>query len=77
MLAVSLQSNPIGAFGGTVLPNPFLHAVLVVTTKDGVVEFVLPGGQGPFSVFAQFLIDDPNATFGIGISNALRIDVQR
>ena len=77
LLGVSLQSNPISLFGGTVVPIPLVQAVFIATDKDGKVEFPLPGGQGPFSIFAQFLIDDPKATFGIGISNALRIDVQK
>ena len=48
---------------------------LMADLSDGFIA--LPGGLGPFSFYAQYLIDDPKATFGVGISNAIRIDVQR
>ena len=72
-----MTSNPTNLFGGTVVPFPPLVVFHFLTDKDGTVKFVVPGGGGPTSLFAQYLIFDPNATFGIGLSNAIRIDFQR
>ena len=76
-LGVSLTSTPTRLFGGTVVPLPLLTYVVVMTDREGKVEFTLPGGVGRFSFFAQFLIHDPRAFAGVGMSNALRIDSQR
>jgi hypothetical protein len=56
---------------------PILESVFFAADPTGRVVFPVPGGNGPFSMYAQFLVRDAKASFGIGISNALRVDVQR
>jgi hypothetical protein len=76
-LLISLSSTPTRLFGGTVVPIPLLNFFVVVTDKEGKIEFAVPGGSGVFSIFGQFLVRDSGTPSGIGISNALRIDSQR
>ncbi|MCB9868467.1 MAG: PQQ-dependent sugar dehydrogenase [Planctomycetes bacterium] len=75
LLWVGNASNPTPLFGGTVVPVPVLGEALLVADSEGRVVFTIPGGGGPQSLFAQYLILDPGATSGIGISNALRVDL--
>ena len=77
LLMISLRSNPTGMFGGTIATLPIHESVLFTVDANGKVTFPVPGGGGPFSMYGQFLVLDPKASFGLGISNALRVDVQR
>ncbi|MAG58699.1 MAG: hypothetical protein CMJ83_20615 [Planctomycetes bacterium] len=66
--------NPVPAAGGMLFnPNP---GIIIVPT-DGNGEFVLPGvpgGGGPFSLWAQVAAVDPTVPGGISLSNAIRAD---
>ncbi|MEZ5967357.1 MAG: endonuclease/exonuclease/phosphatase family protein [Planctomycetota bacterium] len=64
-------------FGATVIPVPL--AVLSPFSCDGAgtVSLPLAGGGGPFSIYVQWGILDPGATEGLGVSNALRLDILR
>ena len=77
LLMISLQSKPTGMFGGTIVTVPILESVVLAMDQTGKVAFPVPGGGGPRSLYAQFLVLDPKASFGLGISNALRVDLQR
>jgi len=77
LLMIALASNPVPLFGGTLVTLPNFVGAVLPTGSDGTVKFTAPGGSGPQSLYAQFLILDPAASFGIGISNALRIDLQK
>lgn len=77
MILASLQAQPTPAFGGTLVPA---HPTLVgpfVTDAEGDLDIALQGGigLGPLDVFAQWVFLDPSASFGIGISNALQVEV--
>lgn len=77
MLMISLTSNPTALFGGTIVTLPTFVGAVIPTGPDGTVKFTAPGGSGPQTLYAQYLILDPGASFGLGISNALRVDLQK
>ncbi len=77
LLVASASQSPVSVYGGTFLPAPPLVAVVLRTTDaSGRLDLSVTGGGGPLSFYAQVLTDDPGATAGVGISNALRIDFQ-
>lgn len=76
ILMISTQRNDSNIFGGTFLPVPPQLAVHFVTTANGKVAFTVPGGGGPLRLYGQYVILDTGASFGIGFSNALKIDFQ-
>lgn len=77
LLLVSTSSNPTTLLGGTIVPLPAQQEVYVLASTTGEVVFTAPGGGGPRSLYAQYLIADPKASFGLAMSNALRVDLQR
>ena len=77
ILVISNQSNPTKIAGGTLVPVPLQFLIHFVADKNGKVNFTIPGGGGPLSMFGQYAVFDPKASHGISFSNALRIDFQR
>lgn len=62
--------------GGTLVPVPWLMFVPLATDIDGAVSVPgIVGGGGPFSAYLQFAVVDPGQPQGVGLSNAVRIDV--
>jgi hypothetical protein len=58
---------------GVLVPGmPFL-TLAVVTDPMGALTFTVPGGKGPFTIYAQFIFYDPGATANVSFSNALGI----
>lgn len=76
ILVASSQRSAINIFQGTLVPFPPQAVVNFVTDARGEASFVLPGGGGPSTFYAQYLILDPNATEGVSFSNALQINQQ-
>jgi glucose/arabinose dehydrogenase len=76
VLFVSLTQGASPFFGGTLVPGlPVLLTLSFVTNSDGDLNFGnVPGGGGPISVYTQIALDDPGATAGVGLSNALRLN---
>ena len=76
ILFVSATSGSTPFMGGTLVPGlPVLFTLSFVTDGDGKLFLgAAPGGGGPFSAYTQWAIADPGATFGVGMSNALRLD---
>ncbi len=75
LLLVSTTANPTPGFGGTVVPIPPIGALLLFTGASG--SLVLSWGAWPTGVpygtriYFQCAIDDPGATAGVSLSNAL------
>ncbi|MAE77592.1 MAG: glucose dehydrogenase [Planctomycetes bacterium] len=76
ILVASSQRNPTNIFGGMLLPVPMQLLINFVTDSSGTVRFTVPGGGGKLSIYTQYVILDPKASFGFGFSNALRVDFQ-
>jgi len=60
-------------FGGTVVPGLPLTTSLLQTDARGAACMSFPGGGGPATLFAQFLVLDPAAVQGVSLSNAVSV----
>ena len=75
-LFVGVTFNPTPAFGGTLVPVPFLGPFLLTT--DGTGAFSIPVASFPkdipcgLDVYLQYGIDDPMAFGSVALSNALQ-----
>ena len=77
VLAVGLQPGNLSIFAGTLVPHPTLFTVGLVTDAQGGVLLpeAIAGGGGPLSIYAQVATMDPTTPAGVGLSNAVRIDL--
>ena len=76
LLSLSSGSNPMPLWGGTFVPAlPVELSFPLLLDAAGSYDFLVPGGMGPASVFAQILVLDPGLQLQIGFSNAVRINV--
>lgn len=76
-LAASLQNNPVSVFeldGSMLVPVPILVFTMLPNPGTGTLSFPVPGGGGPVSIFAQYILTEPSAP--TKTSNALRLDLQ-
>lgn len=73
VLALSSRRNPTRYFFGTLVPALPLEVLPFSTDTNGEWSFVVPGGGGPGSAYGQAAVIDGNS---LGLSNALRIDLQ-
>jgi hypothetical protein len=74
VLAISTTQNPITFPGlGTLVPNPVLIDAPFVTDPSGTVTFSIQGGLFSAVLYGQWLMFDPGASGGVGVSNALEI----
>lgn len=77
LLLAGVQANPTAFYGGLLVPLPPVLQVLLTTDANGEITIPgVPGGLGPVSVYAQFAVVDAAAPLGVGLSNALRIDLK-
>lgn len=78
LLFISFTQGAVPFFGGTLVPGvPIPLTITLGTNAQG--EILVPnvaGGGGPVSFYSQWVIDDPGATLGVGMSNAIRVDLQ-
>ncbi len=77
VIVLSLNKNPTRFNFGTVVPTVPLSIVGYVTDDRGQLKFSIPGGGGPVSIYAQNGFLDKGASWGVGLSNALQINVQK
>ena len=75
LILVSLDNNPTPIAGGTVITSPLFGVIISATDIFGEFNFTVPGGGGPLTLFAQAIYDDPAQAFGLGISNALQVEL--
>jgi hypothetical protein len=60
--------------GGTLVPAPSVIFGGLVTDSAGQLELPgIPGGGGPFDLYLQWVVQDPAATAGKALSNALKV----
>lgn len=75
-LFVGFASTPTPFLGGTLLPIPVALTINAATNAVGELKIPnVPGGGGPFSVFAQVVYVDGAQPLGVGITNAVRLDL--
>lgn len=73
----SVDQNPVMKFGGTILPSvPTGIKFFLSTNNKGNLFVPFNGGGGPVDIYAQYLISDPGATFGVSFSNAVKVMFQ-
>jgi hypothetical protein len=73
-MVLGLAAAPTPFKGGTLVPVPYLLAEPMPTSDQGGVAIPgVPGGNGPLTVYAQFVYPDPTAPKGWGFSNALEV----
>lgn len=75
LLVVGLQSNPTPLLGGMLVPVPVAVTLALTTNTAGEVQFVVPGGGGPATLFLQFVVVDPSQALGVELSNALQVTI--
>ncbi len=73
LLVVSLSSTPTPFYGDILVPVPIAGIFTLSTNSLGELVLPLAAGFGPLDVYTQAAIDDPGATFGVGLSNALKV----
>lgn len=70
------SANATSFMGGTLLPIPVALTISGSTNAVGELKIpAIPGGGGPFSVFAQAIYVDSSLGQGVGITNAVRINI--
>jgi len=73
----SLSASQQPTSGGTLLPNLGSSVIVTLNTDaNGEWSIPVPGGSGPLTAIVQNLQADPNASFGVGFSNAIRLIFQ-
>lgn len=76
LILAGFSSTPTPAFGGTVVPIPAAFNVFLSTDGSGTLGIPsIAGGGGPLSIYVQILVNDPGQIAGVGISNAVRMDL--
>ncbi|MFT7464635.1 MAG: lysyl endopeptidase [Pseudohongiellaceae bacterium] len=74
-LILGLSNLPLPLKGGLLVPVPILsQQALTVNGAGEVLIANVPGGNGPVTVFAQYVYTDVAQTEGFGFSNALQIE---
>ena len=67
------QSSPVPFFGGLLHPSPITATAAVFTDASGGLAAPLPPGIGPATLVLQAALDDPGATSGVGLTNAIKV----
>jgi glucose/arabinose dehydrogenase len=78
ILFISFTQGATPFYGATLVPGVPIPLVITLGT-DANGEIIIPnvaGGGGPVSFYSQWAIDDPGASLGVGLSNAIRVDLQ-
>lgn len=73
LLFLSLSANPTPFRGGMLVPLPALDTFFLPTDASGAIAIPFPAPAVPFTLYAQYALLDPGATFGVGLSNAVSI----
>ena len=72
---LSASMGLLVAYGATILVDQPMIVGPWVADGNGNVLLPLPGG-GPGPLYMQWVLLDPGASFGLGFSNALRLDIR-
>jgi hypothetical protein len=73
-LLISGTLSPVVLPWGTIAPGaPFL-AFGFTADASGRVQFTIPGGLGPATLFMQYALVDVGVSAGIGLSNAIQLN---
>ena len=75
-LFIGLSNNPTPAFGGTLVPVPFLGPVLGASNALGALDIAAATPKGlpcGLEFYLQYGVDDPAAIGGVALSNALAV----
>jgi len=76
LLFASLGNNPTPFKGGLLVPLP--EMIVMPLSVDVLGEIALagiPGGNGPVSLYLQFVLADAGQPQGVGLSNVVRVDL--
>jgi hypothetical protein len=74
-LVLGLTNSPTPFKGGQLVPVPFLDILGLTTDASGQILLAnIPGGGGPVSIIAQFVLVDGAQAAGYGLSNAVQVD---
>lgn len=73
LLVVALSATPTPFYGDTLVPVPIAGVFTLSTNTLGELVLPLPSGLGPLDAYVQAAIDDPGASLGVGLSNALKL----
>jgi hypothetical protein len=74
-LFIGVTSTPTPFFSGTLVPIPWLIIVTVPSDVNGSFTSALLGGGGPATVIIQGVVPDASLPGGVGMSNALQIEI--
>ena len=62
--------------GGTLVPVPWTSAWPLFTDATGEISLPdIPGGGGPLSLYMQCVLADDSQPAGVGLSNAVRVEL--
>ena len=75
ILFASLDCQPTPFKGGQLVTLPVLLQVSFTLGAAGDAQLPAPGGGGPLTVVLQAIHADPDAPLGVGISNAVELDL--
>lgn len=76
LLVASLTQTPTNFLGGTLIPLPLTIQISIGTNALGQVHIPgVPGGSGPLSLYMQYIYTDSALIHGVGLTNAVRMDI--
>ncbi len=77
LVFASIFQNPTFAppIGGTLVPIPVMLTVNLPIDATGKFTSPVPGGGGPFSIYAQFVTPDPSQVHGYEVSNCVKMSI--
>jgi hypothetical protein len=74
-IAIGPTNTPTPFLGGTAVPLPFTTILAGATNASGKWTMPnVPGGGGPLTLYCQAAYLDAALPFGVGLSNALKVD---
>ena len=74
-LVLGLNNQPTPFKGGQLVPVPFVVTTPIPLDNTGAFSIsAVPGGGGPYTVYAQVVYPDPTQFASWGLSNALEIE---
>ena len=76
-LFLSDQNNPTPFVESTLVPIPQLLLLPFATDANGEVLISVDGiGGGPVNAYLQYVVSDPDVSFGLSLSNALELNIE-
>ena len=75
LLLVSISSNPVPVFGGTLYTLPASLQLLLPLDNQGEISLNVPGGGGAVTLYAQAIVAATGGSVPSSLTNALQIDL--